>query len=323
MLPFAAMSPLVSIIINVHNNARFLPAAIESALAQTYSPIELLVYDNASEEDLRSIVARYPKARYFRSEEFLPLGTARNRVLEMAQGELISFLDSDDLYLPRKTACQVPLFEDPSVAVAFANGVEFHEGEGALTESPIYRRRPPEGAVYPRLLGNNFISWVTTMFRRSAVEAVSGRRWFDESFEICTDYDLYLRVLRQHRLRYADEILCKYRWHGTNTSQVKMHLTVRELHVILGRLIEGEPELFVRYPRELARYLAMIAEHQIVIHWRRRETRPALAWAWRACLLSPRLANLAKIPLLPVVSDYDSLMRLWGRLRRWRAAFPR
>jgi len=114
--------PLVSIIINTHNSIEFLTEALESACAQTYPNTEILVYDNASHVNVYEMVAPFEKrVTYFRSEDFLTLGQARNEALKQAKGELIDFLDADDLFLANKLEKQVPYFEKAEVGIVHSN----------------------------------------------------------------------------------------------------------------------------------------------------------------------------------------------------------
>lgn len=99
-------TPLVSVIITAYNSACFLAAAIESVLAQTYSHYELIVVDDGSTDGSDAIACAYPAVRLIRqSNQGAP--AARNTGIAAAGGELIAFLDADDLWLPGKLAAQV------------------------------------------------------------------------------------------------------------------------------------------------------------------------------------------------------------------------
>lgn len=306
--------PLVSIIINVRNNRHLLPEALTSACAQTYKNREILVYDNASEESLREVVEKFPEVRYHRREDFVPLGTARNAAIEMARGDLLCFLDSDDLYRPEKLERQVPLFENERVAVVFSNTLDFHQKDGVrLREKIHYDSPPPQGMIFERLLCGNFISFVTTIFRRSAVEKIGGS-WFEESFEIITDFDLYMRLSREFEFRYVDEVLCEYRWHESNTSQLKMNLTVSELQQMLGKMLLHDNELMTRLPTQMMLYLAFVFDHELVIAWRRGQRSRARSIAMIIFRLTGDWKNLVKWCLIPFC-PYDRLLALAEKMR--------
>lgn len=93
-----------SVIINCFNGEKFLKQAIESVYSQTYLDWEIILWDNASTDKTAQIATSYDqKLRYFRSEETLPLGAARNRAISQAKGEYLAFLDADDYWYEKKT----------------------------------------------------------------------------------------------------------------------------------------------------------------------------------------------------------------------------
>ena len=99
--------PLVSVVIPCFNQARFLGAAIASALAQTHTPVEVVVVDDGSTDDTAAVTARFPGVRYVRQEN-AGLSAARNTGLGKSRGAYLAFLDADDVLLPR--AAESPAF---------------------------------------------------------------------------------------------------------------------------------------------------------------------------------------------------------------------
>nr|MBP7323737.1 glycosyltransferase family 2 protein [Deltaproteobacteria bacterium] len=92
------MEPLVSAIIPTYNRQHFLREAIESVLQQDYSHYELIIVDDGSTDATRDLVAAYPVAQYLHQKN-QGVSAARNRGIAHARGSLITFLDSDDLWL--------------------------------------------------------------------------------------------------------------------------------------------------------------------------------------------------------------------------------
>lgn len=115
-------APTVSVVIPVFDSERFLAEAIESVFAQRHAPLEVIVVDDGSTDETPDVAGRYGDAiRYYRQEN---RGTpaARNRGVELATGELIAFLDADDLYSPDKLALQLPRLEarpDTEIVLGF------------------------------------------------------------------------------------------------------------------------------------------------------------------------------------------------------------
>lgn len=103
--------PLVSAIIATYNRADIVGEAIESILGQTYKNMEVLVVDDGSTDGTHEALRRFGnRIRVVRQENAGP-GAARNRGIEVARGELIAFLDSDDIWMPTKLERQVRLLE--------------------------------------------------------------------------------------------------------------------------------------------------------------------------------------------------------------------
>ncbi|PIZ04604.1 MAG: glycosyltransferase family 2 protein [Gammaproteobacteria bacterium CG_4_10_14_0_8_um_filter_38_16] len=114
------IKPLVSVIIAVYNGEKYLADAIESVLAQTYSPIELIIVDDGSTDNSAAIAQRYSTAiyRYQKSNQGQP--AAINVGLQIAMGSYLTFLDADDLYLPDKIEHQIAfLIANPEIDMVF------------------------------------------------------------------------------------------------------------------------------------------------------------------------------------------------------------
>src|SRR3982751_2380169 len=98
--------PLVSVIIPVHNGAKYLRAALESVLAQTYSPFEVIVVDDGSVDDSGVIAQSFNDVRYIHQAN-QGVAAARNHGIEAARGDFFAFLDQDDLWTPEKLTFEV------------------------------------------------------------------------------------------------------------------------------------------------------------------------------------------------------------------------
>lgn len=122
--------PLVSVIIPVHNAEKYLPAAIESALAQTWPHVEVIVVDDGSTDSSLSVAKRYESDRVtLMHQENSGASAARNKGLEMAGGAYIQFLDADDLLSEDKIECQVALLTANPGKLAVCSTIHFPDGE--------------------------------------------------------------------------------------------------------------------------------------------------------------------------------------------------
>lgn len=211
--------PLVSILMNCRNGARYLRAAIESVLAQTYQNWELVFWDNQSTDSSAAICKSYPDSRikYFRSNQDTNLGCARALAMERARGDFIAILDVDDLWVPQKLERQMPLFDGDGVGIVISDTLFFTD-DGK--ERQLYKRGlPPQGWVFHELVSNYFVSLETVVLRRTAIESVG--QGFDATFSHICDLDLIIRISQRWKLACVGEVLGKWRVHPYSASWVE------------------------------------------------------------------------------------------------------
>jgi glycosyltransferase involved in cell wall biosynthesis len=185
--------PTVSVIVPAYNVSAYIGAAVDSALAQTYRDIEIVVVDDGSTDGTAAIVAsrlsRDDRIRLVRKPNG-GLSSARNAALAVARGEFIALLDGDDLWHRRFLEEQLTVFgERPDVALVTGNA--FYLG-GALDGEPV--RPVPDGRHEPTLasiLADEEAVFIMTVFRRTVFETIGG---FDENLRTNEDYDFWLRA---------------------------------------------------------------------------------------------------------------------------------
>lgn len=123
------MKPRVSVLIPCYNAGRYLAAALDSVLAQTYRDFEIIVVDDGSEDNSAAVAAGYPRVRYFHHEHS-GISATRNLAVAKAEGELIAFLDADDLWVPEKLQKQVAYLDGhPDCKLIFALAGNFLDGD--------------------------------------------------------------------------------------------------------------------------------------------------------------------------------------------------
>jgi glycosyltransferase involved in cell wall biosynthesis len=238
---------LVSVIIPTFNNADFLVQAIRSVLAQTYQDFEIIVIDDASTDNTEQMLQSFAgRICYVRQDRGGP-SVARNRGILQARGELIAFLDADDLWRPTKLARQVDYLDrHPEACLVYT---DFTRGPqpGSNNQSRLRDFKPRDPAdAFHSLLEENFIATPTAAVRRSAL-ARSGL--FDPTLRGSEDLDLWLR-LAGHSTRagkpghvsarsfgFIDEILVDVRQHEANTSRTVdfIHEQIRAAQIMLAR----------------------------------------------------------------------------------------
>jgi glycosyltransferase involved in cell wall biosynthesis len=245
-------SLLVSVIMNCYNGEQYLQAAIDSVFAQTYANWELLLWDNASTDGTRAIAlacTNDKRFRYFRAETNTSLGTARNKAIHSARGDLIAFLDCDDRWLSDKLTQQVALLESrPDVDFVYGNFYFTRPSNEHLHLG--FKRRQMEGQIFAGLLRYFSINLQTVIVRKSALDALP--ELFDVNLSLAEDYDLFLRVLYSSEAAYIHSPLVIYRMHSGMSSIRYAEKYPEELIYCIDKLKRLHPDLGLRYGREMA-----------------------------------------------------------------------
>lgn len=198
-------NPLVTTVMPAYNCARFVGEAIESILAQSYKPVEIVVVDDGSTDGTRDVVRRFGgKVRLLEHEHGGP-AAARNAGIAAARGELIAFLDADDLWKDNKLELQAPLFENPQVGLVYGN-FDYIDEDSRLIRTRLGRWY--RGRIF-RWIMKYGLAWTgTVVVRRAVFDRVGG---FDESMPVAEDWDMWLRVSAFYEADYDIHTLSSYR----------------------------------------------------------------------------------------------------------------
>ncbi|MFH0887115.1 MAG: glycosyltransferase [bacterium] len=193
-------NPLISVIIPTHNRAELIKEAIGSVLGQTYKDFEIIVIDDGSSDDTPQIMKAYSRIKYHyvkgRGVSF-----ARNYGLALAEGELICFLDSDDLWMPEKLERQVRYMkEHPKCSICYTDELWVRDGV-KLNQKKYHVKHG--GNIFFQSLPLCIVSASSAMFKKEVFE---GYR-FDEKLPVCEDYDLWLRLSLKYDFDHIPEKL--------------------------------------------------------------------------------------------------------------------
>lgn len=202
----ATRPPLVSVIIPTYNRWPMIAEAVQSVLAQTFEAFELIVVDDGSTDNTaRRLSSSDSRLRIF-SQPHAGVAAARNAGVAISLGKYIAFLDSDDLWSPAKLEIQADFMERNS-------GVHICQTQeiwirGGVRVNPKARHRKPSGDIFRRSLELCLISPSAVMMTKELFYWVGG---FDESFPVCEDYDLWLRIAARHPVFLIDTPLATKR----------------------------------------------------------------------------------------------------------------
>ena len=182
-------NPEVSVILPTYNRGWILKEAIDSILAQEFKDFELIVVDDGSTDNTGEILDSYEQDIQVLRQSNKGVSAARNRGIDAAEGRLVAFLDSDDLWLPRKLSSQVDFFNSNPAAVI--NQTEEIWVRNGVRVNPKTRHHKFSGMIFERSLALCLVSPSAVMIKKNLFSEVGV---FDENLPACEDYDLWLRI---------------------------------------------------------------------------------------------------------------------------------
>ena len=313
-----AEAPSVSVIIPTYNNADLLLDGVESVLDQTVRPSEVIVVDDGSTDNTLQRLERFGSGIQIIRREHRGPAVARNAGIRVSSGEVVAFLDSDDLWMPEKLErCVNVLQEKPEAGVVYT-ALRIHElGTGLRYQLPQYTQ---SGWMARDLFVEcRGVNTSTLVVRRECLDAAG---LFDEEFFRAQDWDLMVRLAEAFQYAHVPETLTERRLHSRSLSVTHAHLYKKYNLLVLDKALARRPDLYEDV-KDRAYSLAhlrfgMNAYGEFRLSEARAEFRQALSheWTWRAfnyrlraCLPTSVVCSLRSIRLA---------FRSGGRGRRLR-----
>jgi glycosyltransferase involved in cell wall biosynthesis len=230
-----------SLIIPTFNHARFVGAAIDSALAQTVRAFEIIVVDDGSTDETPAVLARYAARVRVLRQENRGLSAARNAGLAAAHGKFVSFLDADDVMAPTKLAAQLEVLErSHAIGWTYCDVLMETVVTGATARASErfgYASRALDGWLFPELIHGNFIPAIAPLVRRTALEVAGG---FDERLTALEDWDMWLRLSLIAEARYTPAVLVTYRIRPDGMSEDRARMD-RSRFLVLDKINRTRP----------------------------------------------------------------------------------
>ena len=212
----------LSLIIPTYNRAALLAETLQSGLRQTREPDEIIIVDDGSTDDTRQMVERFGARVRYHYQVNAGLAAARTMGMTLSSGDLLCFLDSDDLLLPGALkALEGALLAAPEAALAYCRSQTI-DASGHVVEERWWKE-DHVGDAWKHMIDGNFIrSTGCALIRRSSLEQVEP---WDQEMRAIEDWDLWVRLAETAPFVRVDDALFQYRVHGTNMSgdQFRMH----------------------------------------------------------------------------------------------------
>ncbi|MCI0447786.1 glycosyltransferase [bacterium] len=218
------MSPPVSVAINLHNSMPYIDETIQSLLAQSWTDFEAILVDDGSTDGTADYIALHypdPRLKMIRQPN-RGMGMTRSVAVSHGHGQYVAFLDHDDIWLPNKLERQLTLAaEHPDAALIFSDCLLIDSNGrvlGAMSDRYEYNQIDLRaGYAHDELLQRGcFIAMSTAMVKLSELKRFGGP---NPKFRYGDDYDMWLRLSRNHPVFFIDEMLAQWRLHETSITE--------------------------------------------------------------------------------------------------------
>jgi glycosyltransferase involved in cell wall biosynthesis len=229
------VNPRVSAVVPIYNRVPFLREAIESLLAQTYRDFELILIDDGSTvSGVAEVLATYaadPRVRLVRNERNQGIARVHNQSLDLARGEFVAALDSDDVALPRRLERQVAFLDHHPDHAVVGSWTRATDGAGKTQwRTKRYPSDPDE--TQARLLFRCYLNHPSTLGRTQILR----RYRYREDFALTNDYELFVRLARDRPVSSLPRVLTLNRKHGARATADRKRRRQENLRVIEPQL---------------------------------------------------------------------------------------
>jgi glycosyltransferase involved in cell wall biosynthesis len=259
----------ISVIVPAFNAGRYLAECLESIIAQDLPGLEVIVVDDGSTDDTRTVCAKYePQIRYVWQPNSGGCSAPRNHGARLAVGEFLAFFDADDVMCFGRLRAQLEVLQsDPELGLALTNYRNFDESGdhthshfstcAGLLEATALNDKCESIRLAPvtsnwLLVRENFGSAGSTLFRRTSFEQAGG---FDETLSASEDFDLIYRVARRQPIALLGRVGFRRRLHATNMSHQTQHILACKIDSRRRLLAtETQPELRQALRRSIAKF---------------------------------------------------------------------
>ena len=206
----------ISVIIPTFNRKETLKRAIQSVVMQSYTPYEIIVIDDGSDDGTKEwLKDNFPNVKYIYQMNS-GVSSARNKGIKFARGDWIALLDSDDEWLPSKLKDQANEIElNPAAKFLHTNEIWIRNG---VRVNQMKKHKKYGGYIFEKCLDMCRISPSSVLIKKDIFEKIG---MFDETLKVCEDYDLWLRFASKYPVHFLDQpLIKKYGGHSDQLSKV-------------------------------------------------------------------------------------------------------
>jgi glycosyltransferase involved in cell wall biosynthesis len=252
------MNPKVSICVPTYNRKDYLKETLDSVFAQTYKDYEVVVVDDGSTDGTAEMLKQSNYSVRYHWQKNSGDAAARNKMIELAQGEFITFIDSDDLLMHDAVERMMNAMEAEGGDVIVYGPYQRIDENGHIYGE--FKSKQYSGYIAKYLFQHIFVYSCGSMFPKKVLEMANG---FDTSLPVCSDYDLWLRLSLKYRFIALAEPTFKRRRHTGNLSALSTENHITELKVIERFYYERGGDSVV--PKKIAMHRLSKEEYRVAI----------------------------------------------------------
>lgn len=265
--------PTVSVVIPTYNRSEYISRAVQSVLDQSFADLEVIIVDDCSTDETRDVVdkikAKDKRVKYHRLEKNQGAPKARNTGIKLAQGKYIGLLDDDDNWREDKLELQVGKFKNLPDEVALLYGAYKITYSRDDIEDRV-KRPTKRGDIFKDLLKKCLIGSPTVLVRAKAFEKVGG---FDLKLKSCQDWDMWLRIAKEFKVDYVDEIVADY--YLRDEGQISRNFSSqaqgrKRIYKKYRKYLKKHPDLMADHIRSIVRFLVADGRQSEALVWHKR-----------------------------------------------------
>ncbi len=284
-------SPLVSLVTPSYNQAEFLEQTIRSVLNQDYPHIEYLVIDGGSSDGSIEIIQRYADhLAFWVSEPDRGQAEAINKGLRRVQGQIIGWLNSDDILLPGTVRLAVETFSRHPQIDVFYGHLERIDADGRLVPTPSL---PKDRITFSKagVIGECLVNQPGSFWRQ---EVMAKAGLLDESLHYNMDYEYWIRLALEGAVfhRVPDTVALFRLSEQSKTVGQSAHIALEQLSILEHTLKLEDLPGKLGLSQNNIQHLARVAKSRISLHafygyWKQRQWQPAIRWLWQGIIHNP------------------------------------
>jgi len=245
----------VSILMNGYNSQKYLKEAIDSVYAQTFTDWEIIFIDNCSTDDTKKIVDSYDKKiKYYKTNENIPLGAARNFGLKYCKGEYIAFLDTDDVWMCHKLAVQIEVMDKNKEFQLCYGGMVYIDKDSKEIGKTLPKAK--SGDVLVQQFRRYEINMLSSLLRNNIEIKI------DEKLRHSPDFDLFMNIASKYKVYVIKDYLVKYRKLKDSLTSKNIDIWWFEMKNSLDKIFLGNQKLKTLYPQEYRLVYAKVAYYK-------------------------------------------------------------